>query len=149
MSKAFTREQIKRILRSPAVLEVNGNRIRYSEEFKIHLFGELSKGGKPGQVFREVGLPSELVGQKRIDRTAARVRQDETIAEYLNEYGDPWPSDGWGPTIPDDPWAAIMSMSYRINHLEQQIHRLEHVAQTLTAGAAKPDAGIGGVESDG
>ena len=42
-----------------------------------------------------------------------------------------------------------MSMSYRINHLEQQIHRLEHVAQTLTAGAAKPDAGIGGVESDG
>ena len=69
MSKAFTREQIKRILRSPAVLEVNGNRIRYSEEFKIHLFGELSKGGKPGQVFREVGLPSELVGQKRIDRT--------------------------------------------------------------------------------
>lgn len=141
-----SREWRARVWRSPAVRDVNGTRISYTDEFKVHLLSRLLEGKGPSEVFREVGLPSELVGQKRIERTAARVRQDETIAGYLNEYGDPWPSDGWGPTIPDDPWAAIMSMSYRINYLDKRVRELERLVDGTVPPVAVGAAHGGGGE---
>lgn len=56
----------------PAVANVSKDRITYSNAFKQvcvirHLAGE-----SPTKIFREAGLPPELIGYKRIERSVAR-----------------------------------------------------------------------------
>ena len=57
----FSDEEIQLLRELPAVANVTHNRITYSDAFK-----------QVCTIFREAGLPPELVGYKRIERSVAR-----------------------------------------------------------------------------
>lgn len=64
----FTPEERKHLLTLNAVAEVRARSIVYTPEFKKECMGKYHQGGKPGEIFSEAGLPSTLIGYKRIER---------------------------------------------------------------------------------
>lgn len=56
----------------PAVANVSKDRITYSNAFKQVCVIRYLAGESPTKIFREAGLPPELIGYKRIERSAAR-----------------------------------------------------------------------------
>lgn len=56
----------------PAVANVSKDRITYSNAFKQVRVIRYLAGESPTKIFREAGLPPELIGYKRIERSVAR-----------------------------------------------------------------------------
>lgn len=56
----------------PAVANVSKDRITYSNAFKQVCVIRYFAGESPTKIFREAGLPPELIGYKRIERSVAR-----------------------------------------------------------------------------
>ena len=56
----------------PAVSNVTRDRITYSDTFRQVCTIRYLAGESPTKIFREAGLPPELVGYKRIERSVAR-----------------------------------------------------------------------------
>lgn len=56
----------------PAVANVSKDRIAYSNAFKQVCVIRYLAGESPTKIFREAGLPPELIGYKRIERSVAR-----------------------------------------------------------------------------
>lgn len=56
----------------PAVANVSKGRITYSNAFKQVCVIRYLAGESPTKIFREAGLPPELIGYKRIERSVAR-----------------------------------------------------------------------------
>lgn len=56
----------------PAVANVSKDRITYSNAFKQVCVIRYLAGESPTKIFREAGLPPELIGYKRIERSVAR-----------------------------------------------------------------------------
>lgn len=56
----------------PAVANVSKDRITYSNAFKQVCVIWYLAGESPTKIFREAGLPPELIGYKRIERSVAR-----------------------------------------------------------------------------
>lgn len=76
MSKgALTEKEIEILKENPNVVNVNATRITYSEEFKQHFVSEYRKGLGPTQIFRNAGFDTKILGEKRIERAAARWRK--------------------------------------------------------------------------
>ena len=69
---AFSDEEIQLLRGLPAVANVTRNRITYSDAFKQLCTIRYLAGESPTKIFREAGLPPELVGYKRIERSVAR-----------------------------------------------------------------------------
>lgn len=84
----------------PAVANVSKDRITYSNAFKQVCVIRYLAGESPTKIFREAGLPPELIGYKRIERSVARwkaavlksvsgssnMSSDEIIMELVNLY---------------------------------------------------------------
>lgn len=84
----------------PAVANVSKDRITYSNAFKQVCVIRYLAGESPTKIFREAGLPPELIGYKRIERSVARwkaavlksvsgssnVSNGEIITELVNLY---------------------------------------------------------------
>lgn len=68
----LTKEEMKILVENPYVVEVNEQRIGYSEEFKRYFMQEYLAGKGPTQIFREAGFDKEIIGSKRIERAASR-----------------------------------------------------------------------------
>lgn len=155
-----SREWAGRVARSRAVLKVSGTRIRWTDEFKVHLLRELLDGRSATEVFRTAGLPPELIGRKRIERCASHARQDGRVRALLEDAGDTWSQDAPENTGPDtvndrvqrapksadDPWGVIMSMSYRINYLDKRVRELERLVDGTVPPVAVGVAHGGGGE---
>ena len=56
----------------PVVANVSKDRITYSNAFKQVCVIRYLAGESPTKIFREAGLPPELIGYKRIERSVAR-----------------------------------------------------------------------------
>ena len=84
----------------PAVANVSKDRITYSNAFKQVCVIRYLAGESPTKIFREAGLPPELIGYKRIERSVARwkaavlksvsgssnMSNSEIITELVNLY---------------------------------------------------------------
>lgn len=84
----------------PAVANVSKDRITYSNAFKQVCVIRYLAGESPTKIFREAGLPPELIGYKRIERSVARwkaavlksvsgssdMSNGEIITELVNVY---------------------------------------------------------------
>lgn len=68
----FSDEEIQLLRGLPAVANVTRNRITYSDAFKQVCTIRYLAGESPTKIFREAGLPPELIGYKRIERSVAR-----------------------------------------------------------------------------
>lgn len=69
---AFSDEEIQLLRGLPAVANVTRNRITYSDAFKQVCTIRYLAGESPTKIFREAGLPPELIGYKRIERSVVR-----------------------------------------------------------------------------
>lgn len=91
----FSDEEIQLLRELPAVANVTRNRITYSDAFKQVCTIRYLAGESPTKIFREAGLPPELVGYKRIERSVARWKaaaiksvsgNGEIIAQLVERY---------------------------------------------------------------
>lgn len=64
----FTEEERNYLLSLDAVDEVRAKSIVYSKSFKEDCMCRYHAGEKPGVIFAEAGMPSSLIGYKRIER---------------------------------------------------------------------------------
>lgn len=88
---SFTDEEVRYLLSLPAVESVHRGRIRYSTLFKRECMRRYLAGDSPSAIFSEAGMPSSLIGYKRIERSIARWRQslaDAGTVEVRNGDGD-------------------------------------------------------------
>ena len=69
---SFSSEEIQLLRGLPAVANVTQDRITYSDTFKQVCTIRYLAGESPTKIFREAGLPPDLVGYKRIERSVAR-----------------------------------------------------------------------------
>lgn len=69
---AFNDEEIQLLRGLPAVANVTRSRITYSDTFKQMCTIRYLSGESPTKIFREAGLPPDLVGRRRIERCVAR-----------------------------------------------------------------------------
>lgn len=65
-------EDLQMLRDLPAVANVSKDRITYSNAFKQVCVIRYLAGESPTKIFREAGLPPELIGYKRIERSVAR-----------------------------------------------------------------------------
>ena len=65
-------EELQMLRDLPAVANVSKDRITYSTAFKQVCVIRYLAGESPTKIFREAGLPPELIGYKRIERSVAR-----------------------------------------------------------------------------
>ena len=65
-------EELQMLRDLPAVANVSKDRITYSNAFKQVCVIRYLAGESPTKIFREAGLPLELIGYKRIERSVAR-----------------------------------------------------------------------------
>lgn len=93
-------EELQMLRDLPAVANVSKDRITYSNAFKQVCVIRYLAGKSPTKIFREAGLPPELIGYKRIERSVARwkaavlksvsgssnMSNGEIITELINLY---------------------------------------------------------------
>lgn len=70
----------------PAVANVSKDRITYSNAFKQVCVIRYLAGESPTKIFREAGLPPELIGYKRIERSVARWKA--AVLKYVSGSSD-------------------------------------------------------------
>lgn len=71
----LTETEIKMLKSNPHVLEVTGNAIAYTAEFKLFFMQEYLSGKKPRQIFSDAGFDTQALGTKRIERATARWKE--------------------------------------------------------------------------
>lgn len=83
----LTEHEIQLLIKNPFVLNVDQNRIIYSDEFKQRFIKEYYSGKGPTQIFKDAGFDPKILGSKRIERAAARWRESYA-AGSLGKYED-------------------------------------------------------------
>lgn len=73
----FTKSEEEYLLTLDAVEDVCEGKIYYSADFKLDAMKRYHSGERPSEIFASAGLPSSLVGKKRIERAFARWREAE------------------------------------------------------------------------
>lgn len=73
----FTPEERKRLMSLDAVDEVRAKSIVYSKQFKEECMARYRAGERPGDIFASAGLPSSLIGYKRIERAIYHWKEAE------------------------------------------------------------------------
>ena len=84
----LTETEIKMLKSNPHVLEVTGNAIAYTAEFKLFFMQEYLSGKKPRQIFSDAGFDTQTLGTKRIERATARWKESYLSQNGLNRKSD-------------------------------------------------------------
>ena len=83
----LTAKELEQLNKNPYVVYAEGNRIVYTNKFKIHFVKENLLGKTPTQIFSEAGFDLSVLGPKRIERAAARWRRS-FYSGTLGQYDD-------------------------------------------------------------
>lgn len=121
-------EEIQLLRRLPAVSNVTHTRITYSDMFKQVCTIRYLAGESPTKIFREAGLPPDLIGYKRIERSVARWKE-----AAIKSMG----GDG---TLSDD--EIVMRLVNRYKSMVIARRHLDGIADTAAGGAADKDVDI-------
>lgn len=73
----FTQQEVAYLQSTAAVDRATTSRITYSAAFKRESLRRYLNGESPVKLFREAGLPPELVGYKRIGRAFSRWKENK------------------------------------------------------------------------
>jgi len=77
-NRRFTQEERGYLLSLDAVNEARAKSIVYSKQFKDECMRRYHAGEKPRAIFASAGLPSSLVGYKRIERAIYHWKEAES-----------------------------------------------------------------------
>ena len=81
----FTKEQLEILKGNPYVKNVSEKAITYTEEFKLIFLKEYKVNPSPSAIFEKYGLPSSVIGQKRISENSKRWRKQELRDEGIKD----------------------------------------------------------------
>lgn len=70
----LTQEEIEELRRNPYVVSVDSARIKYSDDFKKLFMCKYLNGERPGNIFRNAGFDTTVLGLKRVERACSRWR---------------------------------------------------------------------------
>ena len=73
--RKLTQQDKEELRKNEFVLNVTEKRITYSMDFKNRFVEEYYAGKKPKKIFIDAGFDPKMLGPKRIERAAARWRQ--------------------------------------------------------------------------
>ncbi len=71
----LSKTEMEIVKNNPNVKHVTEKKIFYKDDFKRHFIEEYTSGKGPTQIFREAGFDTRILGEKRIERAAARWRE--------------------------------------------------------------------------
>ena len=84
MSKLrFSKEDIEKLKNNPYILNISEKAITYTDEFKEEFVELYNKGKMPTEIFRLCEIPPEIIGRKRIDMFAYRLKKKVEYGEDL------------------------------------------------------------------
>ena len=112
----LTAEEIRILKQNPYVEDIHGSRIVYSEDFKIRFVNEYFAGKKPVRIFKDAGFDVNVLGNKRIERCAARWRE----ANASGSLGEKFANNDYYKKHENE----IMLMRRTIQEQREEINRL-------------------------
>lgn len=83
--KNFKQEEIEQLKKNKYVGNISRASITYTDEFKAEYMKLRQCGKMPTEIFRQLGLNPEVVGQQRIDSVDKRLRRKSQAKESLND----------------------------------------------------------------
>lgn len=122
----FSDEEIMQLRKLPSVANVTHDRITYSDTFRHVCVIRYLAGESPTKIFREAGLPPELIGYKRIERCVARWK--ESAMKTVKASEDMSDSE------------VIARLVKRYEHALAVRQSLDHIAGSLAAPSPPPPA---------
>lgn len=127
-TKRFTLTELTYLQQLGAVECVSESRIQYSQAFRDECMRRYMAGESASMVFRQAGMPPELIGRKRIERCVARWKpewlqgHDDTSEEELDEIRSHlYPDETWRLTRLE---TLLGERDQRIKELEAEVERL-------------------------
>lgn len=127
-------EEIQLLRRLPAVSNVTHTRITYSDVFKQVCTIRYLAGESPTKIFREAGLPPDLIGYKRIERSVARWKE----AAIKSMGGDGNLSDN----------EIVMRLVNRYKSMVMARRHLDGITDTADGGTSGKDVGVYATPAD-
>lgn len=126
-SRRFDNKEIRYLNSLDAVESATPTRIRYTDAFRDEFLRRDMAGESPTVIFREAGLPPNLIGAKRIERAAARWREEG--AKPVSELAAAQPGDldrlGEYQRLTDRLAQHVRQLERHAQHAEQDIFNLE------------------------
>ncbi len=116
----LTQEEIEELRRNPYVVSVDSARIKYSDDFKKLFMCKYLNGERPGNIFRNAGFDTTVLGSKRVERACSRWR-----AMYC--------SGALDIDIPDSGADGRFEAAEHIKLLQELIRKQEHVIKRQRA----------------
>ena len=126
--RKFTEEERAELKKNPFTLAVTEERIFYTETFKSVCWDLLRAGRTPRRAFTELGYNPEVLGSKRMERTAHRLRKAHGVSISTSPVGRA--SDY--SKLPAD--AVLASMERELKYLRQENEFLKKLSAQGKAG---------------
>lgn len=127
MSKLrFSKEDIDKLKDNPYILNISEKAITYTDEFKEKFMELYSKGKMPTEIFRLCEIYPEIIGQKRIDMVAYRLKKKVEYGEKLIDKRKEFSGRPKSKELTKD--EEIQRLKHKIKYQEQQIEFLKKIS---------------------
>ena len=127
MSKLkFSKEDIEKLKDNPYILNISEKTITYTNEFKEKFMELYSRGKMPTEIFRLCEIYPEIIGQKRIDMVAYRLKKKVEYGEELTDKRKEFSGRPKSKELTKD--EEIKRLKHKIQYQEQQIEFLKKIS---------------------
>ena len=127
MSKLrFSKDDIEKLKDNPYILNISEKAITYTDEFKEKFMELYSKGKMPTEIFRLCEIYPEIIGQKRIDMLAYRLKKKLEYGEELTDKRKEFSGRPKSKELTKD--EEIQRLKNKIQYQEQQIEFLKKIS---------------------
>lgn len=127
MSKLrFSKDDIEKLKDNPYILNISEKAITYTDEFKEKFMELYSKGKMPTEIFRLCEIYPEIIGQKRIDMVAYRLKKKLEYGEELTDKRKEFSGRPKSKELTKD--EEIQRLKNKIQYQEQQIEFLKKIS---------------------
>ena len=82
MKKPLTSEEIVELSNSPYVSQIVYDRISFTPEFKKIIYDGMTSGKTVRMVLKEYGIDPKILGAKRLESLASRLRRKPTFVDF-------------------------------------------------------------------
>lgn len=126
MSKLrFSKEDMEKLKDNPYILNISEKAITYTNEFKEKFMELYSKGKMPTEIFRLCEIYPEIIGKKRIDMVAYRLKKKVEYGEELTDKRKEFSGRPKSKELTKD--EEIKRLKHKIQYQEQQIEFLKKI----------------------
>lgn len=126
--KLFTIEEIKELTDNPYVKSVSRRSLVMMPEFKSFAIGELLKGKTIRQIFADVGIDPEIIGEARIRGYSERIwKQSDREEGFRDQRADNRRREAKSPEA--QAAKKIKMLEHRVAYLQQENEFLKKIQQ--------------------